>query len=402
MGTKTGIEWTDSTWSPIRFHVKADAAEIARAKGYSSLVEIAERMAGHVGQHCEHISEGCRNCYAEINNHRCLPANGTGLPYDRRARDLIKPFIDEKVLLQPLKWKAVVEHTALCRECVSSCSGKERLNRGCIARPRRIFVENQSDLFAEWVTDEMRDRVLAAGIVSGHIFQLLTKRAGEMPRYFSDPETSNRVQDQVSELTDDYAYQWPYPNIWLGVSVENQAAADKRIPLLLQTPAAVRYVSCEPLVGAVDLRHLYGRINFGDHIDLCVDSLGGKYEAAWHGRESEPRFANPTGVGKLDWVICGGESGRGARPMHPDWARSLRDQCQAAGVPFFFKQWGEWGPCENGEVTPNPQDWDNPAPSHEFQDSDRPRCAQEIVYRVGKKVAGTLLDGREWKQFPIG
>jgi len=380
MGTKTGIEWTDSTWSPIRFHVKADAAEIARAKGYSSLVEIAERMAGHVGQHCEHISEGCRNCYAEINNHRCLPANGTGLPYDRRARDLIKPFIDEKVLLQPLKWKAVVEHTALCRECVSSCSGKERLNRGCIARPRRIFVENQSDLFAEWVTDEMRDRVLAAGIVSAHIFQLLTKRAGEMLRYFSDPETSNRVQDQVSELTDDYAYQWPYPNIWLGVSVENQAAADKRIPLLLQTPAAVRYVSCEPLLGPVEIGELY---------PTCIDPKG-DHDPMWCDERS------------IDWVICGGESGRSARPMHPDWARSLRDQCQAAGVPFFFKQWGEWGPCENGEVTPNPQDWDNPAPSHEFQDSDRPRCAQEIVYRVGKKVAGTLLDGREWKQFPIG
>src|SRR6185437_14197561 len=88
VGTRTGIEWTDSTWSPIRVRVKADAAEIARAKGYSSLVAIAEKMAGRVGSHCEHVSPGCEHCYAETNNHRCLPANGTGLPYDRRWRDI--------------------------------------------------------------------------------------------------------------------------------------------------------------------------------------------------------------------------------------------------------------------------------------------------------------------------
>src|SRR6185437_2404782 len=125
VGTRTGIEWTDSTWSPIRVRVRADAAEIARAKGYTSLVAIAEKMAGHVGTHCEHVSPGCEHCYAETNSHRCLPGNGTGLPYARRSRDLVEAFVDEKILLQPLQWKPAME----------------------TKRPRLIFVENQSDLF---------------------------------------------------------------------------------------------------------------------------------------------------------------------------------------------------------------------------------------------------------------
>src|SRR5208283_1635768 len=129
MATKTDIEWTDSTWSPIRVRVRPDAAAIAQAKGYLSLIQIAEKMAGHVGQHCEHVSPGCEHCYAETNNHRCLPANGTGLPYDRRSRHLIEAFIDEKVLLQPLRWGAL-----------------RTKSPGLICeRPRRIFVENQSD-----------------------------------------------------------------------------------------------------------------------------------------------------------------------------------------------------------------------------------------------------------------
>jgi protein gp37 len=287
MGAKTGIEWTDATWSPIRVRVKTDAAEIARAKGYTSFVHIAEKMVGHVGPHCERVSDGCGGgcgsergeCYSETNNHRCLPHNGTGLPFDRRSRDLVDPFIDEKVLLQPLSWR----------------------------KPKRIFVENQSDFFGEWLTDEMFDRVFEVmERCPQHVFQLLTKRPERMLDYLQDRD--------------------PLANVWLGVSVENQAA-DKRIPLLLRTPGAVRFLSCEPLLGPIALE----------------------------------------GLERLDWVICGGQSGPHARRMHPDWARSLRDQCIAAGVPFFFKQWGEWNP--------------------------------EAV-RMGKKAAGAMLDGSEWKAFP--
>ena len=300
MGNKTGIEWTDSTWSPIRARVKADAAEIARAKGYTSLVSIAGKMAGRVGQHCEHVSPGCEHCYAETNNHRCLPGNGTGLPYDRRSRYLVEAFVDEKVLMQPLRWKPCHWYDPDDGEVVGD-------------RPRKIFVMNQSDLFAEWVTDEMRDRVCAVGVLSGHILQFLTKRPAEMLRYFNNPETSNRIQEAVSDLSDDYAYQWPYPNFWLGVSVENQAAADERIPLLLQTQAAVRFVSCEPLLGPINL--------------------------------------NQEEIRKLDWVICGGESGARARMMKPEWARSLRDQCAATGTAFFMKQMGSvFGPSKGHEL----------------------------------------------------
>jgi protein gp37 len=353
MGTKTGIEWTDSTWSPIRVRVKADAAEIARAKGYTSLVSIAEKMAGRVGQHCEHVSPGCEHCYAETNNHRCLPGNGTGLPYDRRSRDLVEAFVDEKVLLQPLGWKP--GRPFYDAETVRVV-GRDP------AQPRKIFVENQSDLFGEWVTDEMMDRVFVVmALCPQHIFQVLTKRPERMQAYILT------ARNRLGEITFVNALRgtgrldpekwrhsserpWPLPNVWLGVSVENQPAADERIPLLLRTPAEVRFISAEPLLGPVDFR----KVPTFNRIGLDLSNL---------------------------WVIVGGESGSFARPMHPDWARSLRDQCAAAGVPFFFKQWGEWAPTksEQGEW------WDGKA---------------EAMDKVGKHAAGAMLDGVEHMAFP--
>ena len=374
MGTKTGIEWTDSTWSPIRARVRTDAAAIAREKGYTSLVPIAEKMAGHVGQHCEHVSPGCNHCYAETNNHRCLPANGTGLPYDRCSRDLVEAFVDEKVLLQPLKWGPVKVE-------------KNGQNHPLEPRPRRIFVENQSDLFAEWVTDEMLDQVFAVmALCPQHIFQVLTKRSERMLAYLGVGENSLMyrwgffasyamyLHTGVNDVDRDssLAPKWPLPNVWLGVTVENQAAA-KRIWTLLETPAAVRFVSCEPLLGTVDL----------DAIEaLCK---------TWRKGATLGRY--------LDWVICGGESGPGARPMDPDWARSLREQCAAAGVPFFFKQWGEWRQREAGDSDLQPR----------FRLTDAGQNGQVLgsegdndvwMQRVGKKAAGSLLDGVEHKAFP--
>jgi protein gp37 len=365
MGTKTAIEWTDATWSPIRARVKEDAAKIAREKRYESLVQIAEKMAGRVGPHCEHVSPGCGNCYAEANNARCLPANGTGLPYDRRARDLVEPFLDESHLRLPLKWRGM----------------------------ERIFVENQSDLFGEWVTDEMLDRVFAVmALCPQYAFQVLTKRPERMLRYFSEAigrdgslMTSRRTgshicterEMQIREAAGHYlsfvdqrevVLRFPLPNLWLGVSVENQAAADERIPLLLQTPAAVRFISAEPLLEPV----LLDRI--GEEPEGYLDALRGFVSCDGRGTK---------GIATLDWVICGGESGPGARPMHPDWARSLRDQCAAASVPFFFKQWGEWLAAMQ----------DGARDSGILNASDGP-------LRVGKHKAGALLDGAEYRQFP--
>lgn len=188
----------------------------------------------------------------------------------------------------------------------------------------------------------------------------------------------DRDDNGYSMLTYFWIESWicdgnPPRNVWIGTSVEDQAAACKRIPELLRIPARVRFLSCEPLLGPVDLRW-YLR---GANCEAC----------GWIGQLDElielgdvhgcPECWDSTATveaqypGEIHWVIAGGESGPGARPMHPDWARALRDQCQAAGVAFLFKQWGEWA-----------------SDSH-------------VVARVGKKAAGRRLDGREWNEFPV-
>jgi protein gp37 len=158
--------------------------------------------------------------------------------------------------------------------------------------------------------------------------------------------------------------RYPIKNIWLGVSCEDQKTADERIPILLQTPAAVRFVSLEPLLGPIDLGEFQPFLGITKH--------AGTYKAA-------------RGVlsGWINWVIVGGESGPNARPMHPDWVSSIRDQCQEAGVPFFFKQWGEYSFAGN------------------HVDNNGVRILNStIMQRVGKKVAGRILDGREWNEYP--
>ena len=165
-------------------------------------------------------------------------------------------------------------------------------------------------------------------------------------------------------------FTWPLPNVWLGVSVENQAAADERIPLLVQVPAAVKFVSCEPLLGEVKLTDDVGTWFSGEYA-----SFGG-----YHG---------------IDWLIVGGESGPGARPMHPDWARGLRDQCQQAGVPFFMKQWGRWVDYHNA-----PAETRCLIDEGKYYDGYAGFPDQWNVFAVGKKAAGRLLDGREWNEMP--
>jgi protein gp37 len=172
------------------------------------------------------------------------------------------------------------------------------------------------------------------------------------------------------------------PGLWLGVTAENQARADERIPILLQIPAALRFVSCEPLLGPVDLnRACWGEGKKHPPLDIQA-------------RQIDPVTAAFKPLRAIDWIIVGGETGPGARPMHPDWVRSLRDQCQAAGVLFFFKSWGQWTPI----YTTGP----------EFELS---RLADDevvmsgpghgvVMKRVGKKAAGRLLDGREWNEIP--
>jgi len=184
---------------------------------------------------------------------------------------------------------------------------------------------------------------------------------------------------------------WPLRNLHIGVSVEDQATADARIPLLLQTPAAVRWVSAEPLLGPVDFTKV-GSYR-GETLSALEEIVG---------HVERPR---------LDWIVCGGESGPGARPMHPAWARNIRDQCQAAGVAFLFKQWGAWAP--DGVDFVAHDDPTQVGTIERLQSSDGEyavawtrqagRVSEGIqLRRVGKKAAGRLLDGREWNEFPEG
>lgn len=347
----TKIEWTDETWNPIRG--------------------------------CSRVSEGCRNCYAEKVAYRFSDA---GRPYHGlvgiggKWNGKIK-FVEEH-LLDPLRWK----------------------------KPRRIFVNSMSDLFHENVTDAMRDQIFAVmALCPQHTFQVLTKRPERMLAYLTQ-QASEELQQDGRQLMVEMAIEtllqqaiscdfvkWPLANVWLGVSVEDQKTADERIPLLLQTPAAVRFLSCEPLLGPINLAPRSRLLAPVGHCPGCVSGDG-----AGPGDHALGSVEHP--VNDLDWVIVGGESGPGARPMHPDWARSLRDQCEAAGVPFFFKQWGELAPGAQGakygntklamridrggrNLTDLPGLWD---------------ASDALFYRVGKKAAWHLLDGKEWRQFPAG
>ena len=374
MANRSKIEWTESTWTPIR------------ARWFAPTNDGGSKE--RVGWHCEHVSEGCRNCYAEGINRRL----GTGLDFkpgnlhraDRvgYANGESKVFLDEKILLQPLSW----------------------------LRPRRIFVCSMTDLFASFVPDVMIDRVFAVmALCPQHILQVLTKRSERMRAYLSDPNTPGRIAricvdlwiakvvepdnnwpvDSVgpADLPDDLVMRfWPLPNVWLGVSAEDQATADARVPELLATPAAIRFVSAEPLLGPIDFTRI-----------VTTDEILGHREPRLyeHGGAASGLCREPITTGRLNWIIVGGESGPGARPMHPDWARLIRDQCAAAGVAFFFKQWGAWSPAIDPHGFVRSEGHSSQGAIFEdgawtrFPRGDR----HGDVYRVGKKLAGRLLDG---------
>jgi len=265
---------------------------------------------------CTKVSEGCRNCYAEgianrfwgerkFTDVRCLPYR----------------------LKQPAKLKG----------------------------HQRVFVNSMSDIFHNRVEYEFIKDIWSVMLANPqHTFMILTKRADRMA------ETVDLL------LRDGFGV---LPNIWMGVSAENQQAYDERAPYLLQTPAAVRFLSLEPLLSAIDLA-LLGTIPHSKPYSIVVS--------------------------KIDWVIVGGESGTRARPMHPNWVRSIRDQCQEANVPFFFKQWGEWQLTNEREEMK--QDGNERLTSIDVPGAIGYNKAW--FRRVGKKNAGRLLDGRTWDEYP--
>lgn len=276
----TGISWTDETWVIV--------------------------------SGCSKVSAGCKHCYAERLATR-LAAMGkagyTDKPWDARNAAENVTLRPER-LEEPLHWK----------------------------KPRRVFVTSMGDLFHELVPFEFIDRVFAVmALAEEHTFQILTKRPERMAEYLTGEHHGTTARQRVELATDAlllertgmgmFLGEWPLSNVWCGTSVEDQRAADERIPHLLRTPAAVRFLSCEPLIGLVNLQRLWANRSRGPMLDcLAGDALtqyGEIYAAA---------------PGSIHWVIAGGESGKGHRPLDHAWMRSLRDQCEAAGVAFFAKQ----------------------------------------------------------------
>ena len=288
---------------------------------------------------CTKVSAGCRECYAKILHDMRHKAylEGKKLPEQYSSPFEVVRCHEDRLEI-PLHWR----------------------------KPQRIFVNSMSDLFHPDVPFEFIFEIYHAMMhAEQHTFMILTKRPDRTIEFF------NWWYDLHNKLTGIRPF-WDYRNIWLGVSVEDQPTADKRIPLLLLTPAVVRFVSCEPLLGKINL------------------SVKTVY------KEREGFIA----ISKLDWVICGGESGKNARPMHPDWARSLRDQCKETNVPFFFKQWGQYIPSyQAGEKQDEIADYNKTYGQRWVE-----RCSHfedEIgVVKVGKKKAGRLLDGVEHNEYP--
>nr|WP_204368929.1 DUF5131 family protein [Mycobacterium sp. UM_NZ2] len=289
-------------------------------------------------------------------------------------------------------------------------------------RPRRIFVNSMSDLFHDNVPDDYIATVWAVmALAPQHTFQVLTKRHARMRALLNDNAFLTRVCEHGEWLArqhkpkrlDDRIFRhgpYPLPNVWLGVSTENQQWADIRIPALLDTPAAVRWISAEPLLGPItfDPEWLAPPMRVCGPLGQSAD-LADQAALAAIGRAAVRKLAADTGdvpPAFLDWVVVGGESGHRARPMHPDWARSLRDQCTAAGVPFLFKQWGEWIGVltdeHRGERFWEPQAWVSKATGAVADEDSAAAIGGDWtgVWRVGKKAAGRQLDGQTWDQYP--
>ncbi|MEV8033945.1 phage Gp37/Gp68 family protein [Streptomyces sp. NPDC086182] len=339
MATTSKIEWTDATWNVVTG--------------------------------CEKVSPGCDNCYAETfaERWRGTPGHHFETGFDVTLRP-------ERLTL-PLRWR----------------------------KRKRVFVNSMSDLFHKDIPDEYIARTFAVmALTPQHTYQVLTKRHGRMRSVLTDACTcgnghvpgvhfrsamawavSKANPDRIPGLPEDaeqrvYNAPWPLPNVWLGVSVEDQKRADLRIPALLNTPAAVRFLSCEPLLGPVDLKQAVRTMGSERGHGLTASYV--------HAGDCCRRFHG------IDWVIVGGESGRGARPMAPQWATSLRDQCAEADVPFFFKQWGEYAPTgylvigatSKGALLAG-------APVDDL--GHRVELA-----RVGKAKAGRELDGRTHDALP--
>lgn len=376
---ETSIEWTERSWNPI------------------------------VG--CSIVSPGCTNCYAMGMAERFKDVY-RGRKWAGAAAEAMTRRVNGKAV-----WTGQL---TLAPDHILT----EPLRR---RKPTTYFVNSMGDLFHEDTPEAWIDLVIAImALCPQHTFQILTKRGERMRKHMSpttsipmlgrlplerihlaaagDIDGENKLFEELKRYGNLYSLYcsvpWPLPNVWLGVSAEDQKRADERVPDLLDTPAAVRFVSAEPLLSRIDFED----IRYPDGFRL--DALSGLHfdcEGAVDGV-----YGNPDP--KLDWIIAGGESGPGARPMHPDWPRQIRDQCVAAGTAFFFKQWGNWFPLVDRDK--DDPDWRLDY-SRRYSD-DRPDIAWlnvaggrgfhgdrfHIMGRGMKATAGRFLDGVEHNAMP--
>lgn len=376
---KSKIEWTEKSWNPI--------------------------------SGCTKCSPGCDHCYAEHMSHRL--AGRVGYPVDEPFRVTLHP----ERLDEPLRWR----------------------------KPSRIFVCSMGDLFHDAVPDEYLCRVWNVMRKSclyrdwtrppagAHTYLVLTKRPERMRDFCQRVRFDGSGEGRVylaDRADDNSGYRLMQsdpnaglPNVWLGVTAEDQERADERIPLLLDTPTAVRFVSCEPLLGAIDLTRIRMADQMGVRSPDVVNVLTGD-------AVTEDGCGSDLQYPYLSWVIAGGETGPWARPMHPGWVHEIRDQCKVTGVPFFFKSFGEFQPFVDPQrftrggaetaanahcwlahdgtqgacwIIDDDGDWSNwtgDPPMKPGDDNGNISDEVAILSRVGKTRAGHLLDGVEHREVP--
>lgn len=377
---KSKIEWTDKTWNPIR------------ARNLET---------GKVGHFCEHVSEGCRNCYAEVMQKRF----GNPIRYARQDRDKVEIILDLSTLIEPLKWR----------------------------KPSMIFPCSMTDLFGDWVDDATLDLIFAMmALCPQHHFQILTKRPERMAAYVDSrsleriaaaipspsgwPMSKHEIQARlVGPLPASRLYQaqppaWPLPNVSFGFSVEDQATLAARLRAAAMAGIDRYVISYEPALGPIDPTAVCWTDE--DGAEVRVNLLTAE---SWIDNSlSASAYCNECdGVPRAAQIIAGGESEKAdqvARPANPAWFRSVRDQCLQAGVPFFFKQWGEWAPMDQVGAVRFEKAGKNRGRLYDAKGRLFPgktfegRLGDDGVFyvKLGKARAGRVLDGAIWDLPPKG
>lgn len=330
---------------------------------------------------CTKVSPACDHCYAEGWAKRSgMVQWGAGAERRRTTPANWR---------MPEKWnrQARIQHDAWegFKTTNPGLTDEQLQAQGFIKPQRpRVFCSSLADVFDNAVPTEWRYDLFNLILSTPHLdWLLLTKRIGNAEKMIEDT-----LPDNMKAMPSEHPLAWSWPHVWIGATICNQEEADRDIPKLLSTPAAKRFLSMEPLLGAVDLSQWLDIIQYEDGAPWMRRNIGHLHDM-------------------LDWVIVGGESGADARPMHTAWAQALRDQCHAAGVPFLFKQWGEWREPLDGEEFDTSMGRAAKPPAFILSETGTVHCFEsahivngKAVIKVGKKTAGRLLDGREWNEVP--